>query len=337
VAAILTAMGGNSGVPCRGMLVPTWIWIVGAVVLVLGVSWGVRNQVAELLGGGGGGVAGVGGKPTIWWHVDDSQVNARQWLDWFARSTREPNEPYLKICQARAVDRWTPEFTVEPIVGRLAALQRLEAAGVTVPEGADRCPPVLWMAWCRAAYLRRFGGLWVDGSVLPIASGATLRQRLDAASALTFGADAAEGLSAGEAGQSMAGASAGWAARPDHPVWRGLEGDLAALIAAGDQSWGAVPARQGLRTLWDKHCSGVVGIDRAAEVSRDAYGRRLELDTLLGETDWPAGSTKDGLWVPLPDGRDGLERASPWLWFMRMSVEQILEAPFVWAQLARTH
>jgi hypothetical protein len=327
-------------VPCRGMLVPTWIWIVGAVVLVLGVFWGVRNQVAGLLGGGGGGVAGVGGKPTIWWHVDDSQVNARQWLDWFARSTREPNEPYLKICQARAVDRWGSEFVVEPIVGRLAALQRLEAAGVTVPEGADRCPPGLWMAWCRAAFLRQFGGLWMDGSVLPIASGATLRQRLDATGvggALTFGADAAEGLSAGEAGQSMAGASAGWAARPDHPVWRGLETDLAALIAAGDQSWGAVPARQGLRTLWDKHCSGVVGVDRAAEVSRDAYGRRLELDTLLGETDWPAGSTKDGLWVPLPEGRDGLERASPWLWFTRMSVEQILEAPFVWAQWARTH
>lgn len=318
--------------------VPLWIWVVGAIVLVLGAAWGVRNQIAGLIGGVGGSGGGVGGKPTVWWHVDDSQVNARQWLDWGARSTREPNEPYLKICQARAMDRWTPEFAVEPVVGRLAALQRLETAGVAVPEGADRCPPALWMAWCRAAFLRRFGGLWMDGSVLPISSGATLRARLDAAGAdgaLTFGSDAAEGLSALEGSQAMAGASAGWAARPDHPVWRGLEGDLAALIAAGDQSWGAVAARQGLRTLWDKHCSGVVRVDRRAEVSRDSYGRRLEMDTLLGETDWPNGDTKDGLWVPLPDGRDGLERASPWLWFTRMSVEQILEAPFVWAQWAK--
>ena len=318
------------------MLVPLWIWIVGAVVLVLGAAWGVRNQIAGLIGGNAG-VGGVGGKPTVWWYVDDSQVNARQWLDWFNRSTREPNEPYLKICQARAMDRWTPEFAVEPVIGRLAAIQRLEEGGVTVPEGADRCPPALWMAWCRAAFLRRFGGLWMDGSVLPISSGAELRARLDTAGAegaLTFGSDAAEGLSALEGSQAMAGASAGWAARPDHPVWRGLETDLAALIAAGDQSWGAVTARQGLRTLWDKHCSGVVRVDRAAEVSRDAYGRRLELDTLLGETDWPNGSTKGGLWVPLPDGRDGLERASPWLWFTRMSVEQILEAPFVWARIA---
>jgi hypothetical protein len=320
--------------------VPLWILVVGVVVLVLGAIWGVRNQITGLIGGGaGGGIGGVGGKPTVWWHVDDSQVNARQWLDWFARSTREPNEPYLKICQARAMDRWTPEFIVEPVVGRLAAIQRLEGAGVVVPDGADRCPPALWMAWCRAAFLRHFGGLWMDGSVLPISSGAALRARLDTAGAegaLTFGADAAEGLSATEGSQSMAGASAGWAARPEHPVWRGLETDLGALIAAGDQSWGAVSARQGLRTLWDKHCSGVVRVDRAAEVSRDQYGRRLELDTLLGETDWPNGTTKDGLWVPLPDGRDGLERASPWLWFTRMSVEQILESPFVWAQWAKS-
>lgn len=321
------------------MSVPLWIWIVGIVVLVLGVAWGVRNQVAGLLSGGAGGSGiGAGARPTVWWYVDDSQVNSRQWLDWFARSTREPNEPYLKICQARAIDRWSSEFMVTPIVGRMAAIQRLEEAGVSVPEGADRCPPALWMAWCRAVFLRRFGGLWMDGSVLPIASGAEVRRRLDTAGAdgaLTFGSDAAEGLSALEGSQAMAGASAGWAAQPDHPVWRGLETDLAALIAAGDQSWSSVEARQGFRTLWDKHCSGVVRVDRAAEVSRDRYGRRLELDTLLGETDWPSGSTKDGMWVPLPDGRDGLERASPWLWFTRMSVEQILEAPFVWAQWAR--
>lgn len=314
------------------MILPIWIWIVGAVVLVLGTAWGVRNQVAGMLTVAG--ASGVGGKPTIWWHVDDSQVNSRQWLDWFARSTREPNEPYLKICQARAIDLWGSEFTIEPIIGRLAAIQRLESAGSIVPDGADRCPPALWMAWCRAAFLRTFGGLWMDGSVLPIASGVSLRQRLITDNALTFGADAAEGLSAPDGSQAMAGASAGWAAQADHPVWRGLETDLSMLIAVGDQSWGAVSARQGLRTLWDKHCSGVVRVDRKAEVSRDRYGRRLELDTLLGETDWPDGSTEDGLWVPLPDGRDGLERASPWLWFTRMSVEQILEAPFVWARWA---
>ena len=77
-----------------------------------------------------------------------------------------------------------------------------------------------------------------------------------------------------------------------------------------------------------------MGVDRRAEVSRDQYGRRLELETLLGETDWPEGSLEGGLWVPLPEGRDGLERASPFLWFTRMSVDQIREAEFNWARWA---
>ena len=69
-------------------------------------------------------------------------------------------------------------------------------------------------------------------------------------------------------------------------------------------------------------------------MSRDRYGVRLELDTLLGQTDWPNGTKERGLWVPFSEGRDGLERASPWLWFTRMSVEQIRESGFLWAQWA---
>ncbi len=122
--------------------------------------------------------------------------------------------------------------------------------------------------------------------------------------------------------------------RAAHPVWSALERDLAALIAVGDQSWSAPEARHSLRWLWDKHCSGTMRVDRKAEVSRDRYGRRLELDVLLGQTEWVDGSMEGGLWVPLPDGRDGLERASPWLWFTRMSEEQIRESDFVWARLA---
>ena len=60
----------------------------------------------------------------------------------------------------------------------------------------------------------------------------------------------------------------------------------------------------------------------------------LELDTLLGSTEWTDGSIADGLWVPLPDGRHELERATHWNWFTRMSVEQIKESDFVWSKWA---
>lgn len=309
-------------------MVPSWIYALGVAVIVLGVTYGVRNQMATMIVG----PTNTLKLPSLWWYVDDSQMNSRQWLDWGNRATSEPNEPYLKICQARAMTLWDDDFTFEPIIGRAAAIQRLQAAGCRIPDGADRCPPALWMPWCRAAFLSSLGGMWLDGSVLPM--GADLKRRVLAADVVMFGTDPDEGLSAAEATAPAAGRSAGWAAVPHHPVWSGLERDLAGLIAQGDQSWSAPTARRSLRWLWDKHCSGVVTVDRVAEISRDRYGRRLELDTLLGQTEWVDGTTDGGLWVAWPDGRDGLDRASRWQWFSRMSVEQIREAEFVWAKWA---
>ena len=273
-------------------------------------------------------------KPKLWWVVDDSQVNARQWLDWGNRSTREPNEPYLQICKERAITLWGEDFDIVPLIGREAVSQHLWIAKYDAPEGVQRCPPAMWMAWARAALLKVHGGMWMDGSVLPIAS--SLPKVVAGSTVLCFGSDPDEGLLVAEQQEPAAGRSAGWAAVPEHPMWAGLERDLTALILEGPPSWGSFEARRSLRHLWDKHCSGVTRIDRRVEVSRDNYGRRLELDTLLGETEWPTGSTEGGLWVPFPTGREGLERATPWLWFLRMSRAQIEESKFLWAKLATT-
>lgn len=325
-------------------MIPAWIYALGIVVVVLGAAYGVREQIKGALGYGADAtlLGAAGGKPTIWWYVDDSQVNAREWLDWGNRSTREPNEPYLKLCQARAMALWGESFVIEPVIGRPAAINKLQEAAtksqgaikVEIPADVMRTPPALWMAWCRAAFLSAFGGLWLDGSVLPMGHGVDLRDRCIGRDALTFGTDPDEGLSDTKGTLAADGRSAGWAATPGHPVWRGIARDTSALIAEGAQSWSAPEARRSLRYLWDKHCSGTVGVDRTAEVSRDRYGRRLELETLLGTTEWQEGSLEGGLWVPLPDGRDGLERASPFLWFTRMSVDQIRESEFNWARWA---
>ena len=276
------------------------------------------------------GVAALGfadtGKPVIWWVVDDSQVNGRQWLDFGNRTTREPNEPYLALCLDRARALVGSEFDIRVLVGR-ASVYRLLGC-----DASQSVPPALWMAWCRAALLSRFGGLWLDGSVLllPSASGPVLKERLAGQSVLMFGTDPAENLVSSAA---AAGLSAGWAAAPHHPMWSGLERDLQGLIEQGAPSWSSVEARRGLRTLWDKHCSGMTVVDRVAEVGRDEYGRRLELEALLGTTEVPVVS-EQGMWLIFPDGRDGLERASRWQWFTRLSKSQILESQFAWAKLA---
>jgi len=303
---------------------------IGVVAIALGVLWGARNQVHDIIG-----LENSATKPRIWWYVDDNQPNSHEWLDWGNTGTTEPTEPYLKICQARAVTLWSRDFEVVPVMGRRAALRRLHDAGVAIPEGADRCFPALWMAWSRAAFLSGLGGLWLDGSVLPLADGRLVAERLRGKTALTFGTDPDESLGTVDQMLPAGGNAAGWAAAPSHPVWAGLARDTGALIGAGAQSWSAVEGRRALRQLWDKHCSGTVSVDRKSEVSRDRYGRRLELDTLLGQTDWPTGSFEDGLWVPLPEGRDGLSRAIPWRWFELLSFEEIRDSPFVWARLAQ--
>jgi len=294
-----------------------WILTLGAIVLVVGVVYGTR-------------IEGVSGSliPIVWWHVDDRQVSTREWVSFEDRATHEPNEPYLRLClrKARAL---SPTFKVEPVIGRAAAIQRLEAAGCAVPDGAERCPPALWMAWVRCAMLAHLGGLWLDGSVLLLATGADIQRRLTHA-AMSFGTDPDESLLSKD---TAPGRSAGWAAAPGHPMWVGLAKDIGAVIRAGDQSWSSFEARRSLRYLMDIYKGP---IDRRAEVSRSVYGKRLNYEDLFETTDLPTGTTDGGLWVPLPDGRDKMSTASAFLWFTRLSEEQILESHFNWARLART-
>lgn len=312
------------------------IWILGVAVVV----FLVRNQIHEMLGNP---VITTMTGPTIWWYVDDSQVNAKHWLTFEDRTTREPTEPYLKLCLKRAQHLWSGEFQILPVIGRKQALSHLKKAGANIPDGVERCPPTLWMAWVRCATLAALGGLWIDGSVLPIGKGTDLRRRLSADAVLTFGSDPDEELvahhqatvAAATAGPA-AGHSAGWAAVPGHPMWAGLARDIGAVVQAGDSAWTAFEARRALRSLWDKHCSGMTRVDRTAEVSRDQYGRRLNNEDLFEKTEWE-GSTKDGLWIPLPNGRDKLEMASAFLWFTRLSEEQIAESEFVWAKWASSY
>jgi len=311
-------------------MLPIWIVTTAVVVLVLGAAYSVRSQFSDLPG-----LAPSGNqKPVLWWHVDDSQSNTKEWMSFEDRATKVPTEPYLALCLKKAQRLWSAEFDVKPLIGRRAVLAVLQEKGCVIPEGAERCPPQLWMAWCRCALLAHAGGLWLDGSVLPVGSGAEMQRRILAGpSALTFGADSDEELAAAEQNSTgpAAGASAGWSQGTGHPVWMGMARDIGAVIQKGDPSWSSFEARRSMRFLWNKHCSGTVAVDRAAEGSRDKYGRQLSYEDLFATKEWVNGSVERALWVPLPFGRDKLERTSAWLWFTRLSEEQLLASDFLWA------
>lgn len=306
-------------------MVPSWILTVGLVVLVVGAAYGT-HMLQE-------GVVTGSLVPVVWWYVDDYQIHTKEWVSFEDRATREPVEPYLGLCRRKAQAAFGDVFKMEIVTGRAAALKLLAAAGCPIPDGAERTPPALWMAWVRCAMLAYLGGLWLDGSVLVIGSGREIQQRILPHDVLSFGSDPDESLvsaSQGEAGPA-AGRSAGWAAAAGHPIWMGMTKHISDVIQQGDPSWSSFEARRALRNLW------VPGpVDRKAEVSRSVYGKRLQYEDLFETTDWPTGTTEGGLWVPLPDGRDKLNMASPFLWFTRLSEEQILESEFLWARLART-
>jgi len=305
-------------------MIPIIIGVV-AIVIVAGSLYGLSTSQNTKK---------PSGLPILWWFVDDGEPNTKSWASFEDRATYEPVEPYLSLCLDKARDLWSPSWEIRPIIGRRAALAIIKDP----PAGVIRTPPSLWIAWLRATLLAQQGGLWIDGSVLPLASGETLRARVNGHDVLTFGTDPDESLATAsqesKAGAPAAGLSAGWSAKPGNPMWSGLSASIAAVIASGPPSWSAFDARRALRTLWDKHCGGVTLVDRKAEVSRSPYGRLLDYVDLFATSEVTV-DTSNALWLPLPEGRNALDRKTAYQWFTRLSKQQIVESDFFWARMAR--
>ena len=303
-------------------------------MLVLGSTYGIRNTFI------GAPVSKSIGK--IWWYVDDYDVNTKQWTSFEDRTTRDVNEPFLDVCLRKATQLWSSEFIIVPIRGRVAAIQLLKehGEGFLIPDGVMRTPPQLWMAWLRSTMLAHVGGLWLDGSVLPLSTGNALKRRLNS-DVILFGNDSDnESAAAQEDTLSVPGQSAGWSARPGHPFWNGLSRKISAIVNYGDTSWSSFETRRLLAKLWlqgQGQGQGQVTHDTDAEVSHTIYGKKINYSDLFERSDIVGLNLTKSLWLPLPYGRDKLEIASAYLWFTRMSEEQITESSFVWAQLANTN
>lgn len=305
-------------------MIPIVIGVV-TIVIIAGVVYGFSTSQSDRK---------PSGLPILWWYVDDGEPNTKSWAAFEDRATYEPVEPYLSLCLDKARGLWSSNWDIRPIIGRRAAMEIVKDP----PPGVIRTPPPLWIAWLRATLLAQQGGLWIDGSVLPLASGETLRQRVSGHDVLTFGTDPDEALATAsqesKAGAPAAGVSAGWATKPGHPMWSGLSASIAAVIASGPPSWSAFDARRAMRTLWDKHCAGVTLVDRKAEVSRSPYGRLLDYVDLFVTSEVTV-DTSSAMWLPLPEGRYELERKTAYQWFTRLSKQQITESDFFWARMAR--
>jgi len=264
----------------------------------------------------------------LWWVVDDSEGNARQWLDWGSRLQKRTRSPFLNIHLRRCKEFHDKDFVVNVLLGRDDVHRVLREHGVDVPAEASIAPSWLWKAWASAQMVCYVGGLWVDSRVLFIKS---IVPVLGTVKAMRFGTDPEE-----ERGNRASDTNLCWAIEEGCGLWQSYARDMDKLVRGGPLSWNSAKIRRAIRYLQDKHLSGQVPINTVAEWTRFKSGKAIQLEDLVERvvpTD-DSGIELPGpnvVAVPLPDT---LERSIPNAWFLRLSEDQLLEAKFLWAHLA---
>lgn len=275
--------------------------------------------------------------PTLWIYVDDSEVNARDWLDFGARSSRVINVPFLNLCFESCVKANGGLYRVEVIGGLSDLAVRLGGWSQLPTPLQNPSAPVreAELNWIRAAVLSKFGGLWVTPSTLWLRSiGELPKDRV-----VLFGSDE-EVTYVGKAGSPTPALRVAWSPMPGHPIWvqweakvrERLERYSTASEFRRDEMTDAADA------IREAAAAGQpIEVRPTAELSRKgAAGRRIELEDLLSagqEGDIPFGIPADAVYVPVPWPE--LKERRFFGWFLRMSEEQILESDLVISTLFR--
>jgi len=265
-------------------------------------------------------------KPTLWFVLDDFELNRRNWSDFGGRLNKNPNVGFLSLTKTRCIITQGKDFDVKELNGRKMVAHIVRTQGGYVPDAVMQAPSFLWKAWARAALLATAGGLYFEGTGLCL--GPSFKGVIGDADALAFG------LNHDERYASTTGPYSGWAKGPGHKSWIGLMEMLAKFIDAGPLAWDSVKARNQIVKLENTYLMPFVQTAVTAEWCRRTDGRPIENEDLFGRSlgeGWNPGA--DVVYVPLDFER--LVRDLNFSWFLRMNPEQILdtENSFIWAQL----
>lgn len=270
-------------------------------------------------------------KPTLWWFVD-AEPNARNWWDFGARNSQEPNRGYLQISLEALKKTQSDDFAIATLVGRDAVLAQLPGA----PPAAKQLPPALWRHWVIANLLETHGGLVMDGNST-LCVGPRMYPYVEHEAATTFGSNPDEPVV--NPHNAMAPGPApyvAWAAMPHHPAWTHAAGIWNALVAKGPQAWSSATARRTDMTVWETQKTLGATVIRIADGGRLPSGKLRQLEDLFGRVGNPADPATmliDGT-VYVPYDGDDLARRYEFNWFLNMSAEQIKDSDLVWARLS---
>jgi hypothetical protein len=270
--------------------------------------------------------------PRIWIYVNNSDVNARSWADFQARSSRALNLPFLNLCYQSIVKMNSELYRVE-VIGGLQDLAVRFGGWEALPEPLRNAQTVVRepeLNWIRAAVMSRWGGLWVSPATIflkPIGE-------LPEDKVVFFGEDS-EPTFGGLA--SVPALNMAWSPCAMHPLW--VEWEEMARIRLERRAGGSEFRRDQMADMVECVGKYVVDVEMRpyAEATRKGSAqRRIQLEDLLaagseGALPFEIGGAAVTVPIPYPEL---LEREA-FGWFLRMSEEQILESDLAVSHLFR--
>lgn len=270
--------------------------------------------------------------PTIWLYYDTSDVNARWWADFGARSTRVLNLPFLNLCYERILKLNSDKYKIEVISGLTDLASRL-GGWQELPVGLQNPLATVGEAelnWIRAEVLCRFGGLWVHPATVCLRPFPDIPQD----KVIFFGTDA-DATYGGPGGTALPSLYVIGAGRKNHPIFEQwaqhaferLDKRMGGQQIRGDPKWDyAAFAAKNPDTINYPNL----------ELSRRPDGKRIQLEDLLAagqEGDLRFHVSKETVYCPIPWPE--LRERRLFGWFLRMNEDQILSSDLAISDLFR--
>ena len=263
--------------------------------------------------------------PKIWLYYNDSEVNAREWSDFGARSGRVLNIPILNLFY-QSIVKANPDYKVEVINGLTGVKELLGEDAL--PLNMRRFGASVNVAeedWIRTAVLAKFGGLWLSPSVVALKGFGTLPDKI-----VAFGTDDVPMYSS-----SCPGFRALWSPKASHPLmvkWEQiiknrLDTQLGGLQVRGD-------AKSDWMTMFNDKPDVIVSKDE--ELGRNPKTqKKLELEdifaTAVGTPRFEVPCYSVYLVVPFKDLIDRRQFG----WVLKSSEEEILESELIISGMLR--
>jgi len=270
-------------------------------------------------------------KPALWWFVD-SEPNARNWWDFGARRSVEPNRGYLQVSHESLVKTQGASFVIHTLLGRDAVMAVFKNPNPV----AKQLPPALWRQWVIANLLAEKGGLAMDGnSTLTV--GPSFLPLVRDIDACCFGIHPDEPVASPTTAIAPGPSPyVAWSRSAGHAAWVVAAKHWNELVARGPQAWSAAVARRSELSVWDEQKQKGISVIRDVDGSRLPSGKFRTLDDLFGRS----ADTNDPQLALIPntvyvsyDG-DQLARRYEFNWILVLSGKEIKTSNLVWAKLA---